>query len=56
MEENGKKGYGIHSLKMRILLIINVSVLLATIANLAIVIPMVRNNIDRKSTRLNSSH
>ena len=30
MEENGKKGYGIHSLKMRILLIINVSVLLAT--------------------------
>ena len=45
MEENGKKGYGIHSLKMRILLIINVSVLLATIANLAIVIPMVRNNM-----------
>lgn len=47
MEENGmfKKSGGIHSLKVRILLIINISVLLATIVNLIVVIPLTRNNM-----------
>lgn len=44
MEEN-QKGSKIYSLKVRILLIINISVLLATVANLVIVIPMVRSNM-----------
>ncbi len=47
MEGNGmvKESGGIHSLKVRILLIINISVLLATIVNLAVVIPLTRNNM-----------
>lgn len=45
MEENGKKGMGIHSLKVRIITIINISVLLATVANLLVVIPLTRNNL-----------
>ncbi len=45
MQENNKKGYGVHSLKVRILTIINISVLLATIANLVIIIPMTRSNL-----------
>ncbi len=44
MEEN-QKNSKIYSLKVRILLIINVSVLLATVANLVIVVPMVRSNM-----------